>query len=112
MSLPLKNTHWISKFYHYQNKYFFETDSTGSSQDGQLLWSTPVDTALYHNSMDSIMFYDPRAFVYSLKDTVLTIVYKDTSARSRSFHWRKDTAFVSVYEYTYGHEVLFKNGGK
>ncbi len=111
--LTLKGTHWTSEFYHYKNKYFFQTDSTGYSEDGQYCWSAPIDPTLYNNSRDSVAYQGPDTFRYSLKDTILILTYGpiDTASNQRIFHLQKDTdgiSFVSEYEYAYGTEVLYK----
>lgn len=110
----LKGTQWTSDFYHYHNNYYFVTDSTGFSQDGQYLWSTPVEPALYNNSRDSIGYENDEPFRYSFKDTVLIIKYlsagQDTLNGHRVFYLQKSESdkivFRSDYEYTYGREYL------
>lgn len=113
----LKGTLWTSDFYHYHNNYYFITDSTGFSQDGQFLWSTAIDPSLYNNSRDSIGYDDDQPFKYSLKDTVLTIKYSSADNNTindhRIFYLQKGDSdkilFISAYEYSYGHEgLLFK----
>jgi hypothetical protein len=110
----LSGTVWTSKFYYYCNQYFFKTDSTGYSQDGQLAWSTLFgqDTS-NHIPQDSILYIDNDTFKYLLIDTVLIINYlspeHDSTNDTRIFFRRPmDSAFVSEYEYVYGREVLYK----
>ncbi len=109
----LSESVWASEFYYYHNQYFFLTDSTGYSRDGQLAWSCPIDTTALQISGDSILYGDNDTFKYSLIDTVLTIKYQspnsDGTFYTRVFHRRQsDSAFVSNYEYTYGKEVLYR----
>ncbi|MCA6365175.1 MAG: hypothetical protein IM638_19240 [Bacteroidetes bacterium] len=115
----LKGTQWSSDFYYYHNDYFFLTDSTGFSRDGQYLWSTPVDPVLYNNSSDSIIFFNREFFTYSLNDTLLRICY--TPLQSNSLHKIEDRVFIaekgdsnsvvfrSEHEYSYGKEYLILN---
>lgn len=115
----LKGTSWESDFYHYHNNYFFKTDSTGYSEDGQLAWSCPIDTVALHISGDSILILNKSSFTYTLKDTLLMIRYTDPhhaeTDTTRTFYMEKDlegVTLVSLYEYTYGREVLRKKGNK
>lgn len=110
----LKGSLWTSEFYHYHNNYYFVTDSTGLSQDGQYLWSTPVDPALYNNSHDSITYNETRPFKYSLIDTVLTLSYRtlpqDSITEQRFFYLRNAANntpyFTSQSQYAYGPERI------
>src|SRR5262245_26721520 len=89
----LEGTLWTSDFYHYHNNYYFITDSTGYSQNGQYMWSTPIDPSLYNNSRDSICYDKNDPFKYTLNDTVLTIKYSltvhDTINDHRIFYLQK-----------------------
>lgn len=121
-NIILKGTQWSSDFYYYHNDYFFLTDSTGFSRDGQYLWSAPVDSALYNNSRDSIIFFNREFFTYSLNDTLLKICY--TSFENDSSHKMEDRVFTaekrdsnivvfrSEHEYSYGKEYLILNTSK
>ncbi|MCE3228788.1 MAG: hypothetical protein K0S32_3339 [Bacteroidetes bacterium] len=106
----LQGSEWTSNFYHYQNKYYFLTESTGFSKDGQFLWSTLIDPALYNNSRDSIDYSDPVNFTYTLKDTVLTIEYTNGVQEKRVFYKAGDSLFISEYEYAYGKEGIEMTG--
>lgn len=75
----LKGTKWTSRFYYYCNYYYFETDSTGFSEDGQVAWSCPIDTLALGISGDKILYSDQREFKYNLSDTILTIKYVSMS---------------------------------
>ena len=109
----LKGTKWSSEFYYYHNRYFFKTNSSGYSEDGQYGWSTAIDPELYNNSKDSILYEDKEAFTYKLEDTVLTINYKskEEGNEPRIFYLEKrkgkEIVFRSDHEYTYGREYLF-----
>lgn len=111
----LKGSEWSSEFYYYHNRYFFETNSIGYSEDGQYGWSTAIDPELYNNSKDSILYEDKEAFTYKLVDSVLTITYKskEEGNEPRIFYLEKrknkEIVFRSEYEYTYGREYLIKN---
>ncbi|MCD6069216.1 MAG: hypothetical protein K0S33_4042 [Bacteroidetes bacterium] len=112
----LKGTHWSSDFFHYHNDYFFVSDSSGYSLNGQWSWSLPDDSAVV-NQKDSII-YDKKkdTFRYMLKGNVLSICYYPDDGKgdvdcSKVFHLRKQNkriSFVSDYEYVYGKEVLYK----
>jgi len=108
----LAGTSWNSRFYHYCNFYVFETDSTGYSQDGQTAWSMAVDTVALGIGDDHFMYDNPKAFKYKIIDTMLTISYHHANGTNdehdtREFYHRpKHGDWVSVYEYSYGAEVL------
>lgn len=107
----LKGTNWTSHFYHYHNNYFFDSDSTGFSEDGQMKWSLPIDTIASGNSGDSIIYDDPKKFKYNIVDTILTIEYltwkPNNIAENRVFVYRSKSAdWISEYEYAYGKECL------
>lgn len=109
----LKGTLWSSDFYHYHNNYYFITDSTGYWQQGQYLWSTPVDPALYNNSRDSIAYNDNSPFKYTLRDTVLTFldINDTTGQKGKSVFYLSPVKngkpiFVSAEMYAYGSEIL------
>jgi hypothetical protein len=110
----LKGSEWSSEFYYYHNRYFFKTNSSGYSEDGQYGWSTAIDPEHYNNSKDSILYEEKEAFTYKLVDTVLTITYKskEEGNEPRIFYLEKrknkEVVFRSEYEYTYGREYLFK----
>ena len=73
----LKGTNWYSQFYHYHNNYYFKTDSTGSSEDGQVALSCPIDTTALGISGDTIIYSNPEKFKYKITDTILRIEYLD-----------------------------------
>jgi hypothetical protein len=110
----LKGTQWTSEFYYYHNRYFFISDDTGYSEDGQYGWSTGIDPEIYNNSKDSILYEDKEPFNYKLHDSILTITYKskEEGNEPRIFYLEKrknkQIAFRSEYEYSYGCEYLIK----
>ena len=109
----LKGTKWTSRFYYYCNYYYFETDSTGFSEDGQVAWSCPIDTLALGISGDKILYSDQREFKYNLSDTILTIKYVSMSPnetkKTRIFYFRfEHNEWISEYEYVYGKEILIK----
>jgi hypothetical protein len=104
--ISLSGTTWKS----YQNRYFFLTDSTGFSQDGQFLWSTPVEPDLYNSSEDSVAYDDNEIFNYALRDTILTINYISCNQGKRIFYKHGDGLFISEQEYTYGREGIELDG--
>lgn len=110
----LIDSEWSSEFYHYHNRYFFKTKSSGYTEDGQYGWSTAIDPELFNNSKDTILYENKEAFTYKLEDTVLTITYKskEEGNEPRIFYLErrknKEIVFRSEYEYSYGHEYLFK----
>ena len=107
----LKGTNWYSQFYHYHNNYYFKTDSTGSSEDGQVALSCPIDTTALGISGDTIIYSNPEKFKYKITDTILRIEYLDwrpnDTIYSRVFYFRrKHGDWISEYEYAYGNEYL------
>jgi len=111
----LKGTNWASDFYHYHRNYFFETDSTGYFEHGQLAWSLPIDTVALKISGNQILYEEPESFKYSITDTTLTIEYfkKDSAglASRQVFYLEKRDNNRYVWranqEFTYGREYLF-----
>ncbi len=106
----LKGTNWTSQFFHYCNNYYFDSDSTGFSEDGQVAWSYPVDTLELGISSDDILYANPEKFKYDITDTILTIEYLTFDSKSfyeRVFYFRpKYSDWISEYEYVYGRECL------
>ncbi len=109
--ITLKGTNWVSHFYHYHNNYFFETDSTGFSEDGQMAWSCTIDTVALGISGDEILYANPEKFKYTIGDSTLTIEYLNwrpqDSVYTRVFYFRsQNNDWLSDYEYVYGKECL------
>ena len=109
----LKGSKWTSQFYFYCNYYYFETDSTGFSEDGQVAWSCPIDTLALGISGNKILYCGQSRFKYYLSDTMLTIEYltlrSDNTINRRVFFYRPEYSdWISEYEYVYGKEVLRK----
>lgn len=105
-----------SEFYHYQNNYFFDTDSTGFIQMGQVAWSIPIVLNDPQIAEDSIIYGGKEAFSYTITDTTLLIYFTespsdsihvyDTSLFYVRHHKEGWFDFISDHEYVYGKEVL------
>jgi hypothetical protein len=106
----LKGTEWVSEFYHYRNKYYFETDSTGYAQHGQFAWSCPVDTIALGITGDSILYSNNEPFRYWLNDTVLQLQFLSALGPDRRkfylYMQEEQQRFRSDHEYSYGREYL------
>lgn len=107
----LAGTNWDSQFYFYHNNYFFDSDSTGYSEDGQMASSVAIDLESNGLTGEEILYEGKQPFTYTIKDTVLTINYTEWEIEgekhSRIFYYNFEWGnWVSEYEYTYGHEVL------
>lgn len=107
----LKGTNWNSQFHHYCNFYHFETDSTGYSIDGQVAWSTPIDTINDGISKNKVVYDDPVSFRYVIQDSSLIINYQVTGSNDgqnqRIFNFRiEHKDWLSEYEYAYGRECM------
>ena len=107
----LSETQFSSAFFHYVNYYSFETDSSGFSENGQLVWSIGLDPEKYADAMDSVFYEVPAPFRYSISDSVLTIEYTNPdhpkTDQFRIFHYNCDEKqWIGIHEYAYGREYL------
>jgi len=107
----LKGKQFSSEFFHYVNYYSFQTDSTGFSENGQLVWSIGLDPDKYTDAMDSVYYEYPAPFRYTIVDSVLTITYTDPehpkTDQFRIFHFNcAEKQWIGTHEYAYGREYL------
>ena len=108
----LRETSWTSQFNYYSNYYYFDSDSTGFSQDGQVAWSCPITPSLVNEkNKDSIIYTDKERFIYHIKDSTLFIKYPDWKINDtivkRAFRYNStEKAWGSIYKYSYGREWL------
>ena len=106
----LKNTVWSSTFFHYHNEYYFESDSTGYSFDGQRAFSLPLDSSDVDFESKKVLYKDSVNFTYILQDSLLIINFQNQQPK-REFKistLNNSLAFKSIYKYSYGYEWLEK----
>lgn len=95
----LSGTRWASRFDRYYNVYVFETDSTGYWREGSF---SPGST--------QPALGEQNPFRYQLTPYELTIEHQ-LILDKRVFNRKgknDNTRFVSIYEYTFGREVLVR----